>query len=386
MIKKALCIILALSTLLLGGCWNNRDLDELGVVTAIGVDQAPNGYVALTYQVITLAQTSSTGSSSGTNAGSGSTLTVSSQGKTMFDAARNMIPKLGKKAYLSQMQLLVIGQKAAVQGFENTWDFFERDHEPSRVFRIIVAKNSTAKSIITAQCGDEDISAVEIADSITNDSLGKNVSIQAFSISDLLAQPLTGIVTGVIDPNHSNNLTDMKVSGGAVFKNARLVGFLGEDETRGYLFGSNKIKSTILIIANPEESRNRVSIELIGSKSKLTAKLENGKPKLGIQIKAFGNIGEEQGYTNLSNLVDIKKMEQEASALIAENIRKMLAKAQKRLDSDILNFNSILYKHQYGDFEKIKGDWNKLYREATISIQVQFTIRRSGIITKPAYE
>ena len=64
----------------------------------------------------------------------------------------------------------------------------------------------------------------------------------------------------------------------------------------------------------------------------------------------------------------------------------MLKKSQKTFDSDILGFNDLLYKHHYKDFEKIKDNWDKLYGDADIDIKVQFTIKRSGMITKPAYE
>jgi spore germination protein KC len=372
MIKKTACVILILMTLLLEGCWNNRDITDLGIITALGIDKASNGNFELTFQIIS--PSSQGGSQSG-----------SSQSTTMFDATRNIIPKLSKKVYYSQIQLLVISDEVAKEGLDKIWDFFERDHEISRLFRVIVVKNGTAKSIIEATSPADPIGAVEISDSIDNTSLGKNVKIQAFKVSELLSEPLTGLVTGVINPDGSNKLTDMKVDGGAVFKNGKLAGFLDDDETRGYLFASNQIHSTILTIANPEEAGDLVSIEVIGSSGKLTADLINGKPKLGVEIAAYGNIGEEQGGTNLADLDDVKKLESECEALIADDIRDMTNESQKTLDSDILNYNDLLYKYHYNDFEKLKSNWNTIYSNTDIDINVQFTIKRSGIITKPAY-
>lgn len=384
MIKKTVCVILILMTLLLEGCWNNRNITDLGIITALGIDKASNGNFELTFQIIS--PSSQGGSQSGSSqSGSSSTIEVSSEGTTMFDAARNIIPKLSKKAYYSQIQLLVISDEVAKDGLDKIWDFFERDHEISRLFRVIVVKNGTAKSIIEATAPADPIGAVEISDSIDNTALGKNVKIQAFKVSELLSEPLTGLVTGVIDPDGSNKLTDMKVDGGAVFKNGKLAGFLDDDETRGYLFASNQIKSTILTIANPEEAGDLVSVEVISSSGKLTANLINGKPKLGVEIAAYGNIGDEQGGANLTDLDDVKKLESECETLIADDIRNMTNESQKKLDSDILNYNDMLYKYHYNDFEKLKGNWNTIYSNTDIDINVQFTIRRSGIITKPAY-
>ena len=385
MIKKTVCIIFALLTVLLEGCWNSHDITDLGIVTALGIDKAADGNIELTAQMIA-ASNQDTSQSGSSQRGSKSTIEVSSEGTTMFEAARNMIPKLSKKAYYAQIQLVVISQSIAKEGLDKIWDFFERDHEVDRLFRVVVVNNGTAKSIIEATAPAESIGSVEISDTIDNTSFGKTVKIQAFSVSELLGEPLTGLVTGVINPEGTQKLTDMKIEGGAVFKKAKLAGFLDADETRGYLFASNQIKNTILTIASPKEIGNQVSIELIGSNGKLTVDLINGKPKLGIEIKAYGNIGDEQGSADLTDLDDVKKLESESAALISENVREMLKKSQKTLDSDILNFNDMLYKHNYNDFEKIKGNWNKLYADATISIKVQFLIKRSGIIKKPAFD
>lgn len=386
MIKKTVCVILILMTLSLEGCWNNRNITDLGIITALGIDKASNGNFELTFQIISPSSQGGSQSGSGSSqSGSSSTIEISSEGTTMFDATRNIIPKLSKKVYYSQIQLLVISDEVAKDGLDKIWDFFERDHEISRLFRVIVVKNGTAKSIIEATAPADPIGAVEISDSIDNTSLGKNVKIQAFKVSELLSEPLTGLVTGVINPDGSNKLTNMKVDGGAVFKNGKLAGFLDDDETRGYLFASNQIQSTILTIANPEEAGDLVSIEVIGSSGKLTADLINGKPKLGVEIEAYGNIGEEQGGANLADLDDVKKLESECEALIADDIRDMTNESQKTLDSDILNYNDMLYKYHYNDFEKLKGNWNTIYSNTDIDINVQFTIKRSGIITKPAY-
>lgn len=195
MIKKTVCVILILMTLSLEGCWNNRNITDLGIITALGIDRADNGNFELTFQIISPSSQggSQSGSSSGSSqSGSSSTIEISSEGTTIFDAARNIIPKLSKKAYYSQIQLLVISDEVAKDGLDKIWDFFERDHEVSRLFRVIVVKTGTAKSIIEATAPVDPIGAVEISDSIDNTSLGKNVKIQAFKVSELLSEPLTG--------------------------------------------------------------------------------------------------------------------------------------------------------------------------------------------------
>jgi len=384
-VKKAVCAILTLMLLFLGGCQNNRDINSLAVVVAIGLDTVADGNIEFTVQIIGPSKQSSSQLGSGSSGGSSSAINVSAEGATSFEAARNLIPKLSKKAFYAHLQLLVIGEDMAKEGLDKIWDFFERDHEVDRQFRMIVVKGGTAKSVIEATASIDQLGGVEISDTIDNEAFGKSVKSLGFEVSALLSEPMTGIVTGLIDPDGSTKLTNMKIEGGAVFKNARLAGYLNDNETRGYLFASNKIKSTTLTIANPCEQGKLVSIEVIGSSSKLTSALKNGEPDLGIEITAYGNIGDEQGSADLSDLDNVKKLESEAEALISENIRDMLKQSQKTFNIDLLNFNDLLYKHHYKDFEKVKANWSKLYENADIHINVQFTIKRSGMITEPAY-
>jgi spore germination protein KC len=385
MLKKAACIIVLLMTVTLSGCWNNRNITDLAIIAGIGIDKAADGNIECTTQIVSSTKPGDSQSGSGTTQSNGSTLTISSEGATMFDAVRNQVPKLSLKGYAAHIQLMVIGEDMAKNGLDNIWDFFERDHEVNRTLKVVVVKNGTAKSILEAKADVEQIGAVEVADTLESTAYGKNIGMFGYKVTELLSQPLIGIVIGVIDPCGATALSKMKVEGGAVFKHAKLAGYFDINQTRGYLFSSNQLHSTILTIANPKEAGKLVSIEVISSESKLTADIKGGKPKFDIEVKTKGNIGDEQGSTDLTDDKDIKALTSEAEALISENIRDMIETSQKEFDCDVLNFNDMLYKHNYSDFEKIKNNWDELYMNADISIHVQFTIDRPGIINKPAY-
>jgi spore germination protein KC len=384
-LKKTACVILALMTVMLTGCWNNRNITDLAIVTGIGIDKASDGNVEFTAQIISPSKSGGSQSGSGSSQSSGTTINVSAEGATVFDAARNLIPSLSQKAYYAHVQLLIIGEDAAKNGLDKIWDFFERDHETNKTMRAIVAKNGTAKSVLEASADVDQIGAVEVANTMDNTAYGKNIGTISYKVTELLSQPLAGIVIGVINPSGATALKSMKVEGGAVFKYDMLEGYLDNDQARGYLFAANQLKSSILTIANPKEAGKLVSIEVINSSGKLTAELVNGKPKLGIEVTAKGNIGEEQGSEDLTDDKNVKTLTSEAETLIKENIKDMADQSQKVFDCDILNFNDILYKHHYSDFEKIKGNWDELYRNADINIKVQFLLDRHGMIKKPAY-
>lgn len=385
MLKKTACLVLVISMVFLTGCWNNRSITNLSIVVGIGIDKAPDGGIDYTLQIFNPLSSTSAQSSSGSTKGSGSTIILESKGATSFDAVRNIIPYDGKKPLYSMAQLLVIGEDEAKEGLDEIWDLWERNHEIADNVRVVVVKNGTARLVLEANAEPGQIGAVEVANSVDSTAYGKNIKIRTFQVSQLLGQQYAGIVTGCIDPAGATRLKEMGVEGGAVFKKAKLKGYLNNDETRGYLFAKNQITSTILIIQNPKEPGKLVTLEVFRSSGKLTAEMIDGKPHLGIDVTARGAIGDEQGSADLTDGKDVDALEHEAEAMITANIKAMTSKSQKVFDCDILNFSDILYTHDYHEYEKIKDSWDELYSDADISVKVDFSIDNSSTIKKPAF-
>lgn len=81
--KKHMIVLLILS-LLLSGCWDSRELNEIAITLALGVDKVEDEY-QITVQVVVPAEVSM-------KTGSGrSTVTLfQSNGKTVYEAFRKM--------------------------------------------------------------------------------------------------------------------------------------------------------------------------------------------------------------------------------------------------------------------------------------------------------
>lgn len=385
--KKAFCILSVLSiALTLCGCWNNRPITHLAIVIGLGFDKAPDGNILLTAQIVIPSKLSGGTGTSGSQTGGDATLNVTVKGQTSFDAARNLLTKLNRKAYFAHVQLLVFGSDFSKEGINTVWDFMERDNEFSRTMRVAVVKNSTAQALLQEKADIKKLNAIEIEDTLdSSTNFGKSIDIKSFELTELLSKPNTGIVTGLVDLEGSGELSNADVEGAAVLKHAKLVGYFNPDETRGYLFAMNKIQSTILVIPNPEEKSKKISLEVIRSTGTVNATMENGKPFLSIDVKSFGNIGDEQGSTDLFSETDFRKIEEEASALIRSNIDDAVVASQKRYDCDVFNFNDLLYQQYYSEYQKISGQWDTIYGNAQISVSVQFHLDRSGMIKAPAF-
>lgn len=385
-LKQTVCLtLIVLFAVPLAGCWNNRPITQLAIVVGMGFDKAADGRILMSAEIMLPGKLGMQAGSANGGTNENASAIVTAEGDTGFDAARNLLARLNNKAYFAHVQLVVFGSELAKDGLDLVWDFMERDNEFSRTMKVLVVKGGTANSIFEAKGMLDKLNAVEIVSTLaSNAAYGKCVSLPSFKISEMLSEPNTGIVTGLIDTLGNSSLDKMVIQGGAVFKRGKLDGYLDPDATRGYLFATGQIQSTILVVPNPEQKGKLLALEVVNSTGETNANMQNGRPVLSIQVHTTGNIGEEQGNGNLIDPKNIQTIENEAAQLIEKNIRSALYASQYRLRSDIFGFNQKLYKTQTAAYKKISGSWEEAYQNAACTVDVQFHLDRSGLIKEPA--
>ena len=98
-------LILAIALIVGGGIANYKELNELAIVSSIGIDKSENGNYLVSVQVMNSKKPNSSSESSGNN----SQITVyTAESQTIQEALRSMVNESPKKFHLSHLQLLVI--------------------------------------------------------------------------------------------------------------------------------------------------------------------------------------------------------------------------------------------------------------------------------------
>lgn len=388
--RAARCAAAALAAALLftcTGCWNNRPIADLSIVVGAGYDKTPDGKINLTAQIVVPSRLGGGGMQSGGQNAGNAYVNLSAQGETAFDCVRNLLASLHRRAYFSHVRLLAFGSDFAREdGLSEVWDFMERDIEFSRMMRVTVVKDGTAQELLNTPPDAGKMSATQIADIVDNEAgFGKSVSIPSYKATELFGEKNTGTVINLISLGDAKSVSRLDNTGAAVIQDGKFIGSLDGDLTRGYLFGQGGIESAVLVVPNPEEPGKRVSVEVIHSTVERTVEVQNGQPRYSIRIQVRGSFGEEQGKQNLVNDGDIRKMEEECTALVKQDVERVLAYSQKDLHSDIFRLNRLLYHNDYAVYRKLEGRWREAYAAAPVSVAVDFLIERSGLVKRPAF-
>ncbi|WP_332647510.1 Ger(x)C family spore germination protein [Lysinibacillus sp. 54212] len=377
--KKLITLMLLLTVvLLLSGCWSKRELNELAIVVAIGVDKIDDEY-AISIQVVDPSEVSASHPSSGRTP----VVTYHSKGKTLFEAIRKITTLSPRKPYFAHLQILVVGEDLAKEGLGYTIDFLGRDNEIRNDFDIIVAQQTTAKDVLNVLTPIEKIPANKMLNSIqiSQDAWGSTRQVDVDELINKLNSDNKSYVLSKVDihgdprlgidqtnVNRIETPAILQFTGLALFKHDKLIGFLSEEESRSYNFLTDQIESTIEIVSCPGEGQ--LTTEIITSKAKTDGKIENGIPKIRVQIDVDQNVAEVHCDIHLNDEQTLHTINEKTADLIKTRIEHLLHTLQKEYEVDILEYGAAIHRANAREWHHIKDDWSALFPELQVDVEV----------------
>lgn len=373
--------VLFLAVLFMPGCWNNRDLTQINIVTAVGIERSENGKILVTVQVVEPAaiQSTASGKGKGGSAQPKPVFVLSYEGETVFDAIRSMLSQVDNKLFFNTAQVLILGERLSKDGIADVLDFFQRDHEVNYEMDVLIARNVTPAELLKTENDIDPIPAMYIKKTVENTVARAKVkrTILIELIKDLSKsgmQPVLGQITKAGEKL-------VRTEGAAAFKNGKLIGWLDPYATRGFLFATGKVKSTIV---NIPADGGKVSMEVIRSSGSVDVKLKNGKPvKLIVKVNPEANIGEYEGKGKKISPDYLHKLEKIFGDEIKKEIDRAINLAQKKYSSDIFGFGEQLHKFHPHYWKKIENNWDDVFSNLPAEIIVNAKIRRTGFIKDP---
>lgn len=376
---KKLAIVLLLPALLTG-CWDNVDLADINIVTALGIDKTEDGRVIVTVQVVEPGALQLTASSQqgGGSSQSKPIFVKSYQGETIYDALISMKAIVDKRLFLSTTQVLILGERFCKEGINEALDFMRRNYNSEYLMDVLVARGVTPEEILKIQSDMDAIPAMYIKGTVENTEIRAKVKrttlIELFKdISNVCKQITIGQITKIDN-------TTVKTEGTAVFKDGKLVGQLDQYETRGFLFATDKVKGTVI---NIPVDNGKMSVEVMHSSGKMDVKFKDGKPSyLSVRINLEGTIGEYVGKKTLNSPEGVYELEKILNQEIRKEVMMALNKAQD-YSSDIFGFGFIVHKFHPHYWKKVSDEWNDIFSRLPVDIQVNAKIRRGGLMKSP---
>lgn len=376
-------LILVMTIMLLTGCWNRVEVNDIAFVTAIGLDLIEDDKIRLTLQVAIPTKLGPAGGSKGGGSGN-STFLISETGITVSEAYRKLQGKLSRRIFFSQSRVLLIGEALAKKGVAHIIDFHTRYHEP-RINSFIMFTKGEASELINSIPNIESVSAEE-----TKELAKLNVGVTIY-VMDFLNMLLTDgiepigpkfILTSLEVNNKNKSKEGQAIRGTAVFKKDKLVGWMDEVETRGILWLRNEMETGVITINIPEEKGGgNVSFDIIRTDTQNVPKLKHGEIKVTVDVTAEVSVMENDSNIKLDDPKVIEDLQKNIENEIKDRIHLVVEKAQQEYQSDIFGFGQAVYKKYPKEWNtNYKKNWDQEFSQLEVAINPKVFVRRIGLV------
>lgn len=388
--KKIRLLLITILIFISTGCYNYRELTKLAITSAIGINKTDDGY-ELIIQVI---NTQKTGSDSNSASDTPKFIVYKKKGRTIQEALRNIILESPRRLYVNHMALLVISEDVAKDGLNDIIDLFARDSEFRKQFLVLISKEEDTSDILSILTALETLNSKKIKDSLYTDKMYLGIS-NIVNFEDLLNSYINKRMDialpsiklqgdkdeGEKDDNIKKSSPNARaiLSGLAVFKDKKLVGYLNVNDSINVSYLNNTIDNTIYTYKCYDD--NYTSVEVVDSKTNI--EIDKEKNEIKFVIKNRANINEMNCSINIQNEKELGKLEEDMEKNMEKSFYKTIDKLISEYNADICGFKELIYKtypKYYKELEKKYGD--EILKNLSYKVDVKLELVAKGNILK----
>lgn len=350
--KKILIIILTL--LLCTGCFDYKEINDLAIINAIGVDYENDEYV-ITLEILNdQIDKDSSKITSYTKVG---------HGKNLTSAIENAADKLSKQLIFNHIKLMILSKSIIEEKFENIIDLFLRNTYFRENFYVISATKNKPETLLNHTTNEAPIASTAITDTLESIRYSSNTNVLK-KFDEIVEE----VITYGIDTCFSNiTLKDNEfiVDGMSIFNNYSYKSNLSNEYVKIYnLLTDNFDRPTYTI------NYDNLSFTTAINNGKINTEINNGS--INVNGNLMGRIIDNDPKYNIRDPKNLERIDNDFTNLLNKKIPEFIKVLQDN-NSDILGITRNYYKKTR---TKDKDYWLKL----DIKSNIKFNINKKGLI------
>jgi spore germination protein KC len=390
---RSFMIVFSMLTILcLSGCWDTTELQDLSIVSGIGIDKGgdnvDNKY-RTTVQIVNPSQVS--GAQQGGKFQASAVTSYSATGSSLKEAFLKVSLKAPNELFFPHVQIMIISEELAKEGIRDLFDVIERDSSFRVLFPVVIVRGNTAENALKITTPLQAIPTGKMVASLESSEKiwGEYLITRADEVISKLKKgnlSITGIqINGDVEKGKvSTNIqqispdASIETRGLAFFKDGKLEKWLEKDEAHGVTWINNELKRTVTTL-DCKKKKEAITVEVIASKTKINVEIENQKPVINISVFSEGVVSEIHCSIDLSKNKTIEELEEKLNKEIKEEIMASV-KAVQEGKSDIFDFGEYVNIADKKLWKEIENKWDEeIFPETEVKVKVQAAIRRTGL-------
>ncbi len=372
-------IILSIFVLIIcGGCWNYKELNDYSIATGMAIDYVNNEYL-----VSFLISNGKKSEADGNN--QYQSVLYSGSGKTIHEAIKNIGLISPKQLYIGHLTSVVVSEDVARKGLYDSLEFLLEDSGSKKNFYVVLAKNCSAKDVLSITNPMTDNYNESIFDNINSSyKLQESIVVKTFNdviyelINDGIDTAISGyvIVGDIKEGSTVDNLesttpnTYIKLDDVGIFKGDKLVAWANKDLSRGINIINNDVKELYIDL---EWNGGHIVVNT----TDLKTYKHISQDKIDIKTSGVAYISEITCDIDLQDDDIINNLKEGINKKLEDIIRNGYEFARS-YDSDVFGLGLQFYRNSPKEYKDINFD--EIYSEIEPEISVDIDIKSSGNI------
>lgn len=368
---------------LLSGCYNYRELNELGITTAVSIDYKDNNFYVIAEVINPIKQQDASSSNNSPF------INYNSSSSSLQDAFRKVVLESPRQLYAAQLEIIVLSEEVVNNHLEEVLEYFARDPESRTEIKIIVARTEDSTKAITLQT---------LLTSLSSSNIIKSLDLQSKVLGMAYPVTLNELLNMYIDPylevvlpsmtlygnyeigDEKENITTsspkaiVKIDGSTITKDNKILGYLDLEESKILNLINGKLKETIIkmnyydgyIIFEP----NRI---------KVSRELDIKNNIIKINISGYSKTKEIQSNINLKDPKEVEKLNKALNMELEKKITDTFNSIREKYGTDVFGFQELYYRTNYKYFKENCTNWYEdIYPKIKLEVKANVRLYEKG--------
>lgn len=368
---------------LLSGCYNYRELNELGITTAVSIDYKDNNFYVIAEVINPIKQQDASSSNNSPF------VNYNSSSSSLQDAFRKVVLESPRQLYAAQLEIIVLSEEVVNNHLEEVLEYFARDPESRTEIKIIVAKTEDSTKAITLQTLLTSLSSSNIIKSLDLQSkvLGMSYPVTLNELLNMYIDPYLEVVLPSMTlygnyeiGDEKENITTsspkaiVKIDGSTITKDNKILGYLDLEESKILNLINGKLKETIIkmnyydgyIIFEP----NRI---------KVSRELDIKNNIIKINISGYSKTKEIQSNIDLKDPKEVEKLNKALNMELEKKITDTFNSIREKYDTDVFGFQELYYRTDYKYFKENCTNWYEdIYPKIKLEVKANVRLYEKG--------
>lgn len=368
---------------LLSGCYNYRELNDLGITTAVSIDYKDNNFYVIAEVINPIKQQDASSSNNSPF------VNYNSSSSSLQDAFRKVVLESPRQLYAAQLEIIVLSEEVVNNHLEEVLEYFARDPESRTEIKIIVAKTEDSTKAITLQTLLTSLSSSNIINSLDLQSkvLGMSYPVTLNELLNMYIDPYLEVVLPSMTlygnyeiGDEKENITTsspkaiVKIDGSTITKDNKILGYLDLEESKILNLINGKLKETIIkmnyydgyIIFEP----NRI---------KVSRELDIKNNIIKINISGYSKTKEIQSNINVKDPKEVEKLNKALNMELEKKITDTFNSIREKYGTDVFGFQELYYRTNYKYFKENCTNWYEdIYPKIKLEVKANVRLYEKG--------